>query len=163
MHDWNVGIRTFVPGYNPGPEIERRNFEASPLHFVKGWRSPVLLVHGDDDRNVSFSETVALAEALRKQGVALETLVLPDEIHSFLRYDSWLRVFTASADFLDRHVKEKSLPAPGDGDMVSWCDRLRRCLHCCALARTTDSCQRRTNARSNAAASSPKASTNGRW
>ena len=107
VHDWNVGIRTFIPTYDPGPEIERRNFNASPLAYVAGWRSPVLLIHGDDDRNVSFAETVTLAEALRKQGVPFEQLVLPDEIHGFLRHDSWLRVFTASADFFDRHLKAK--------------------------------------------------------
>ncbi len=108
MHDWNVGIRTFIPSYDPGPEIERRNFQSSPLNFIEGWRSPVLLVHGDDDRNVSFVETVTLAEALRKQGVTFESLVIPDEIHGFLRYDSWLRVFQASADFFDRYLKGKS-------------------------------------------------------
>ena len=107
VHDWNVGIRTFIPTYDPTPEIERRNFDASPLAHVAGWRSPVLLVHGDDDRNVSFAETVTLAQALRKQGVVFEQLVLPDEIHGFLRYDSWLQVFRASADFLDRHLKAK--------------------------------------------------------
>jgi dipeptidyl aminopeptidase/acylaminoacyl peptidase len=107
VHNWNVGIRTFMPAYRPSPEIERRNFNASPLAHVKGWRSPVLLVHGDDDRNVSFAETVTLAEALRKQGVILEQLVLPDEIHGFLRHDSWLQVFRASADFFDRHLKAK--------------------------------------------------------
>ena len=105
VHDWNVGIRTFIPTYDPGPEIERRNFLASPLAYVDGWKSPVLLVHGDDDRNVSFAETVALAEALRARGVTLEQLVLPDEIHGFLRHDSWLRVFRASADFFDRYLK----------------------------------------------------------
>ncbi len=108
VHDWNVGIRTFMPSYNPGPEIERRNFLSSPLAHIAGWRSPVLLVHGDDDRNVSFAETVTLAEALRKQGVTFESLVLPDEIHGFLRYDSWLQVFRASADFFDRHLKNRS-------------------------------------------------------
>ena len=108
VHDWNVGIRTFIPTYAPGPEIERRNFESSPLNFVKGWRSPVLLIHGDDDRNVSFAETVTLAEALRKQGVTFESLVIPDEIHGFLRYDSWLRVFQTSADFFDKYLKTKS-------------------------------------------------------
>jgi dipeptidyl aminopeptidase/acylaminoacyl peptidase len=107
VHDWNVGIRTFIPTYDPGPDIERRNFNASPLAYVAGWRSPVLLIHGDDDRNVSFAETVTLAEALRKQGVTFEQLVLPDEIHGFLRHDSWLRVFKASADFFDRHLKGK--------------------------------------------------------
>jgi dipeptidyl aminopeptidase/acylaminoacyl peptidase len=107
VHDWNVGIRTFIPTYDPSPEIARRNFNASPLNYVSGWRSPVLLVHGDDDRNVSFAETVTLAEALRKQGVTFEQLVLPDEIHGFLRYDSWLQVFNAGADFFDRHLKAK--------------------------------------------------------
>jgi dipeptidyl aminopeptidase/acylaminoacyl peptidase len=108
VHDWNVGIRTFIPSYDPGPEIERRNFQSSPLNFVKGWRSPVLLIHGDDDRNVSFAETVTLAEALRKQGVMFESLVIPDEIHGFLRHDSWLRVFEASANFFDRYLKGKT-------------------------------------------------------
>jgi dipeptidyl aminopeptidase/acylaminoacyl peptidase len=107
VHDWNVGIRTFMPNYAPDADTARRNFTSSPLHYVKGWRSPVLLVHGDDDRNVSFAETVTLAEALRKQGVTFEQLVIPDEIHGFLRYDSWLRVFQASAEFFDRHLKGK--------------------------------------------------------
>jgi dipeptidyl aminopeptidase/acylaminoacyl peptidase len=106
VHDWNVGIRTFMPNYNPGPEIERRNFLSSPLNFIKGWKSPVLLIHGDDDRNVSFAETVTLAEALRKQGVTFESLVIPDEIHGFLRNESWLRVFQATADFFDRHLRD---------------------------------------------------------
>jgi dipeptidyl aminopeptidase/acylaminoacyl peptidase len=107
VHNWNVGIRTFIPTYNPSPEIERRNFSSSPLAFVAGWRSPVLLVHGDDDRNVSFAETVTLVEHLRKQNVTFEQLVLPDEVHGFLRYDSWLQVFRASADFFDRHLRSK--------------------------------------------------------
>jgi dipeptidyl aminopeptidase/acylaminoacyl peptidase len=112
VHDWNVGIRTFRPNYDPGVEIERRNFLSSPLNFVDGWKSPVLLIHGDDDRNVSFAETVTLAEALRKRGVTFESLVIPDEIHGFLRYDSWLRVFQASADFFDRYLKGRSASTP---------------------------------------------------
>jgi dipeptidyl aminopeptidase/acylaminoacyl peptidase len=52
--------------------MARRAFESSPLASVNTWRSPVLLIHGDDDRNVPFSESVDLAEALRKQGVPFE-------------------------------------------------------------------------------------------
>lgn len=107
VHDWNVGIRTFIPTYSPGPDIERRNFNASPLFYVSGWKSPVLLVHGDDDRNVSFAETVTLAEELRKLNVTFEQLVLPDEIHGFLRNESWLKVFKASADFFDRYLRPR--------------------------------------------------------
>jgi dipeptidyl aminopeptidase/acylaminoacyl peptidase len=36
---------------------------------------------------------------------AVETMVLPDEVHSFLLYRSWLSVFQATAEFFDRHLK----------------------------------------------------------
>src|SRR5207245_10341075 len=70
VHDWNVVIQNFQPSYQPEkrPESARLAFESSPLASVKSWRSPVLLIHGDDDRNVPFSESVNLAEALRRQG-----------------------------------------------------------------------------------------------
>ena len=106
VHDWNVGIRTFVPSYNPleSPEEARRAFEASPMAAVDRWRSPVLVIHGDDDRNVSFSETVRLVEALRARGVEVEQLVFPDEVHSFLRHANWLAAYRAAADFFDRRL-----------------------------------------------------------
>ena len=79
-------------------------FESSPMASIRTWRSPVLLIHGDDDRNVNFTETVTLAAALRRQGVAFEQLIIPDEIHGFLRHQSWLRAYRAAADFLQRKL-----------------------------------------------------------
>jgi dipeptidyl aminopeptidase/acylaminoacyl peptidase len=65
----------------------------------------VLLIQGDDDRNVPFAEMVDLAEALRKQGVSFEQLVFPDEIHDFLLYRNWLAAYHAASDYFDRHLK----------------------------------------------------------
>ncbi|MBI2408930.1 MAG: S9 family peptidase [Gemmatimonadetes bacterium] len=106
VHDWNVGIKNFVPSYNPleNPERTRRAFNASPMASVDGWRSPVLVIHGDDDRNVQFVETVTLVEALRDRGVEVEQLIFPDEIHGFLRWDRWVQAFKAAAEFLDRRL-----------------------------------------------------------
>ena len=67
---------------------------------INTWRSPVLLIHGDDDRNVGFHQTVILVEALRKQGVPFEELVFPDEIHGFLTHKRWVDAYQASAEFL---------------------------------------------------------------
>jgi dipeptidyl aminopeptidase/acylaminoacyl peptidase len=78
---------------------------ASPMGAIAGWRSPVLLIHGDDDHNVGFSETVRLAEALRARGVDYSELVFPDEIHGFLRHASWLRAYGATAAFFDRQLR----------------------------------------------------------
>ena len=108
MHDWNVVIRNFAPSYDPEKDRDfaRRAFESSPMASVKSWRSPVLLIHGDDDRNVPFSESVTLAEALRKQGVSFEQLVFPDDVHSFLLHSRWVDALGAAADFLDRRLKK---------------------------------------------------------
>ncbi len=108
VHDWNVVIRNFVPSYNPEKqaEVARRAFESSPMAYIDGWRSPVLLIHGDDDRNVPFSETVDVAESLRKQGVYYEQLIFPDEVHGFLLHKNWLAAYRATADFFDRMLKK---------------------------------------------------------
>jgi dipeptidyl aminopeptidase/acylaminoacyl peptidase len=106
VHDWNLEIHHFVPAYDPSADlnVSRLAFESSPLAAIKTWRSPVLLIQGDDDRNVPFSETIHLAEALRKQGVTFEQLVFPDEIHDFLMHKTWLAAYHAAADFLNRKL-----------------------------------------------------------
>ncbi len=71
---------------------------------VSTWHSPVLLIHGDDDRNVPFSQTVMLVEALRKQNVKFEELIFPDEIHGFLTEKRWLEAYHRTADFLAKHL-----------------------------------------------------------
>ena len=109
VHDWNQGIRTFRPDYNTLEEtaFARKAFESSPLASVDTWTSPVLLIHGDDDRNVSFVESINLITALRKRGVEVEQLVFPDEVHDFLRHANWVRAYQAAADFFDRRLKAK--------------------------------------------------------
>jgi dipeptidyl aminopeptidase/acylaminoacyl peptidase len=103
VHDWSR--RDPAAASDPArQEADRVAFESSPMAAVKTWRSPVLLIHGDDDRNVSFSETVTLAGALRQQGVYFEQLIIPDEIHGFLRHASWLRAYHAAVDFLQRKL-----------------------------------------------------------
>ncbi len=106
VHDWNLEF--------PNPPFDRRYvataarldraFTASPMADLATWRSPVLLIHGDDDHNVPFVETVRLAEGLRRQGVDFETLILPDEIHGFLLHRTWLRAYTATLDFFERRL-----------------------------------------------------------
>ncbi|MBX2872061.1 MAG: prolyl oligopeptidase family serine peptidase [Saprospiraceae bacterium] len=109
VHDWNVVIRNFVPSYNPerAAAFAKLAYESSPMAFIDGWRSPVLVIHGDDDRNVPFSETVDLVEALRHKEVHLEQLIFPDEVHGFLLHKNWLAAYRATADFFDRMLKNK--------------------------------------------------------
>ena len=77
-------------------------WESSPISAVATWRAPVLMIHGDDDRNVRFGQTVDLVQRLRAQGVPLEEIVIPDDTHHFMRYANQLRVNTAVAEYLER-------------------------------------------------------------
>ena len=80
-------------------------WESSPNSSVANWRSPVLLIHGDDDRNVPFSQTVDLVQRLRAHHGPFEQMIVPDEIHDFLMWKSWVRAYQATADFFDRTLK----------------------------------------------------------
>ena len=71
---------------------------------IATWRSPVLLIHGGDDRNVDIGQTVDLVQRLRAQGVRFEEMLIPDEIHDFLRYDTWRKVGRAVTGFLEREL-----------------------------------------------------------
>jgi len=106
VHDWNSELPTFSPNYDPREHAEtaRVAFESSPISSVSTWRSPVLLIHGDDDRNVPFAETELLVDALRRQKVEFEELIFPDEIHDFLLRRDWVRAYAASADFFGRKL-----------------------------------------------------------
>ncbi len=65
----------------------------------------VRLIHGDDDRQGPFRQTVELTHALRHRGVEVETLILPDEDHNFLLHASWLVASRATVDFFERRLR----------------------------------------------------------
>jgi dipeptidyl aminopeptidase/acylaminoacyl peptidase len=106
VHDWNLELTNWGP-YKPEADAAaaRIAWESSPLAAVKSWKSPVLLIQGDDDRNVQFSNTVRLAEALREQGTPFEEHIFPDEIHDFLLHRDWVTAYRLGADFFGRKLK----------------------------------------------------------
>ena len=87
-------------------EAARVTYESSPVSAVPTWRSPVLLIHADDDRNVEFHQTVDLRQRLAAKGVAAEELVIPDDIHDFLLWRSWRTVLAATGDYFERTFME---------------------------------------------------------
>jgi dipeptidyl aminopeptidase/acylaminoacyl peptidase len=107
VHDWNLEVTSAAPARDREKRqaIEKLAFDSSPMSSVGTWRSPVLLIQGDDDRTVAFAQTVQLTEALRKQGVHVEQLIFPDEVHDFLLHRNWLAAYRAADEFLSRYLK----------------------------------------------------------
>ena len=91
--------------------IQQIEWESSPMGSVAKWRSPVLLIHGDDDHNVDFQQSLLLARELTARHVPFRELVFPGERHDFFRYADWLTSYRAADAFLDRTLmKKQSLP-----------------------------------------------------
>ena len=111
VHDWS-GERSrpllVRDRYEAIPDAARAleaAWQSSPISSVSTWRSPVLLIHGDDDRNVRFGQTVDLVQRLAAAGVAYEELVIPDDTHHFLRHANSVKVDAAAAEFLERKLR----------------------------------------------------------
>jgi dipeptidyl aminopeptidase/acylaminoacyl peptidase len=106
VYDWNAILKNFIPSYNKlaRPDFAKLAYDSSPAAVMEGWKSPVLLIHGDDDRNVPFNETVRKAQRLRELGVEFEQLVFPDEVHGFLLHQNWLQAYLTTKDFFDRKL-----------------------------------------------------------
>ncbi len=103
VHDWPTDN---WEGKNIPPDLIKLAHESSPVASVDTWKSPVLFIHGDDDRNVYFAQTVDLIARLRARGVTIEQLIFPDDIHDFLLNRNWLAGYHAASDFFDRQLKQ---------------------------------------------------------
>lgn len=110
VHDWSLrGRRRDGGGWGiRGEDLMSSAYQSSPVADAYFWTSPVLFVHGDDDRNVDFIQTTDMVQRLRELGKAhVELVVIPDEVHGFLLHEVWMEVYTAAASFFDRFLKEE--------------------------------------------------------
>ena len=87
------------------------SYRSSAISAIDGWKSPVFLVHGDDDRNVDFAQTVGLVQLLRARNVHFELQVIPDDLHESMFHNIWIDTWNRSTTFLKRYVWDKPATA----------------------------------------------------
>jgi dipeptidyl-peptidase-4 len=97
--------------YGNSLDPEALSFKSSAVGAIEGWKSPVFLVHGDDDRNVDFAQTVGLVSLLRARNVYYELMVMPDDLHESWYHENWIITFNRMGDFFKRFVWNKENPA----------------------------------------------------
>ncbi|HJU68314.1 MAG TPA: prolyl oligopeptidase family serine peptidase [Gemmatimonadaceae bacterium] len=119
VHDWTTerarGLMNRERFEEP-PDLPRAletAWRSSPVSSIATWKSPVLLIHGDDDRNVRFSQTVDLVQRLTRAGVPFEEIVIPDDTHHWMRHENAVAVNAATAEFFDRKLRGNAVRAEG--------------------------------------------------
>ena len=97
--DWDMG----------GPYWEQpdKRYEASPHQFVGNWDTPILVIHGEKDFRIPYTQGMAAFNAARIQDIPARFLYFPEENHWVLSPQNgilWQREFAA---WLDKWLKEE--------------------------------------------------------
>jgi dipeptidyl aminopeptidase/acylaminoacyl peptidase len=85
------------------------SYKSSAIGAIDSWKSPVLLVQGDDDRNVAFQQITGLVQLLRQRDVYYELIVFPDDVHESLLHSRWMYTLGRMETFLHKFLGEPSM------------------------------------------------------
>lgn len=110
VHDWTAWGRSSYSGsggYEKVPDADyalELAWRSSPVADLEGWRSPGLIIHADDDRNVDYNQSTDLVQRLRKLDAPFETMTMVDDTHHFMVYGNQVAVNKATVEFLIKHL-----------------------------------------------------------
>ena len=108
VHDWgaNASIMTaFQNKTQKAPDYEKAiqtAWSSSPVSSMATWKSPVLVIHADDDRNVRVNQSTDLIKRLDQYGIPYESILIVDDTHHWLNWVNAVKVYQSTADFFVR-------------------------------------------------------------
>jgi dipeptidyl aminopeptidase/acylaminoacyl peptidase len=111
VHDWvgrSAMLTMFANNYEKAPDYDKAvkvAWQSSPVAYMNTWKSPVLIIHGDDDRNVAFNQSIDLISRLEKKGVPYETLMIVDDTHHWMNFNNAVTVYAAVANYFVKKFK----------------------------------------------------------
>jgi dipeptidyl aminopeptidase/acylaminoacyl peptidase len=88
--------------YYQNPELHER---FNPANFVKNWRTPMLVIHGEQDFRVPDTQGIATFTALQRRGIESKLLFFPDENHWVLKPNNSIQWYGTVLDWLDAHTR----------------------------------------------------------
>jgi dipeptidyl aminopeptidase/acylaminoacyl peptidase len=89
-----------------GPWWQRTDAEKwNPVNHVTAWKTPTLVIHGEKDFRIPYSQSLAAFTALQRQGIESKLLIFPDENHWVLKAQNSVQWHRNVFDWLGRHLK----------------------------------------------------------
>lgn len=109
VHDWSTNLQDqlYTLGNKKVPDADWSAslvYRSSPISSINSWTSPVLIIHADDDRNVPFQQSIDLINRLQKKKVEVESMVIVDDNHHWMKFENVINVFESTANFLKAHL-----------------------------------------------------------
>jgi dipeptidyl aminopeptidase/acylaminoacyl peptidase len=77
----------------------------NPVNHVTKWKTPMLVLHGERDYRIAYSQSLATFTALQRQGIDSKLVVFPDENHHILKPANSLLWHRTVLEWLHLHLK----------------------------------------------------------
>ncbi len=101
--DWDLGGAY----WDKDNKIAQRSYSNSPHKFVGKWDTPILVIHGEKDFRIPYTQGMGAYNSAKLRGISARFLYFPDECHWVLSPQNgilWHREFFR---WLDEYLKEK--------------------------------------------------------
>jgi dipeptidyl aminopeptidase/acylaminoacyl peptidase len=116
VHDGNLDERMayydteelwFPEWENAGTPWTAKQFgHHNPIDYVKNWKTPTLVVHGQKDYRVVYTQGISTFTALQRKGIPSNLVVFPDENHWVLKPANSLQWHETVLGWLDQWLKK---------------------------------------------------------
>ncbi|HOF08157.1 MAG TPA: S9 family peptidase, partial [Bacteroidales bacterium] len=100
--NWDLG----GPYWDKNNKIAQRSYANSPHRLVDKWDTPILVMHGENDFRISYTQGLQAFQAARLRNIPAKLVVFPDENHWILKPQNgilWQREFFG---WLDKYLKK---------------------------------------------------------
>jgi dipeptidyl aminopeptidase/acylaminoacyl peptidase len=77
----------------------------NPVNFVDRWRTPMLVIHGEQDFRIPYTQGLAAFTALQRRDIPSKLLIFPDENHWVLKPRNSIQWYGEVFAWLDRWTK----------------------------------------------------------
>ncbi len=115
----SVGIANFQTFLENTQAYRRKNREAeygplsdpdllreiSPIHKADQIRTPLYVIHGENDSRVPVGEARQIIQAVIDNGGIVDSLIFPDEGHGARKLSNKLTMYRRMVEFFDTHLK----------------------------------------------------------
>ena len=101
FEDWDIG----GPYWDKSNKAAQRSYGFSPHLFVDKWDTPILIIHGEKDFRIPFTQGMGAYNAAILKGIPAQFLFFPEENHWVMQPQNgilWQRVFK---QWLDKWLK----------------------------------------------------------
>jgi dipeptidyl aminopeptidase/acylaminoacyl peptidase len=96
--EWEHGGKTY---YEDPAAFEKWN----PVNYVQNWKTPMLVITGEKDFRIPYTQGLAAFTALQRRGIPSRLLVNPDENHWVLKPKNSRQWYGEVLGWMDRWIK----------------------------------------------------------